>query len=424
MPSFLRDPARLYFALRLATGFVMAATFTTSAIYRINVGHLSPFQLVLVGTVLELSVFLFEIPTGVVADSYSRRASLIIGFAIIGVGFAFEGAIARVETILLAQVIWALGYTFTSGATEAWLMDEAGEARGEHALIRSAQFAPLGSLLGIGCGAGLAALNLRIPYFVGGAGMVLISLALLAAMRETNFTPAPRSERGNFHTAWTTFRNGLGVVRGRHVLILIMLISVGQGLWSEAFDRLWELQFLQHFAFPFRADLNPVIWFGIINAIGLILGIGVIEVVRRVIRGRDATVLAASLGLSTAAMGVGLATFALAGSFALGVGSYLTVRIIYRMLDPLLVAWLNRGLERHVRATVISMYGQMNAFGQVTGGPVVGLIGSLAGVRAALFVSSLVLIPVVGLYGLATRASRRELDNATTDPGTEASASP
>jgi DHA3 family tetracycline resistance protein-like MFS transporter len=150
----------------------------------------------------------------------------------------------------------------------------------------------------------------------------------------------------------------------------------------------------------------------------------VIEVVRRVIRGRDATVLAASLGLSTAAMGVGLATFALAGSFALGVGSYLTVRIIYRMLDPLLVAWLNRGLERHVRATVISMYGQMNAFGQVTGGPVVGLIGSLAGVRAALFVSSLVLIPVVGLYGLATRASRRELDNATTDPGTEASASP
>jgi DHA3 family tetracycline resistance protein-like MFS transporter len=288
-------------------------------------------------------------------------------------------------------------------------MDEAGEERGEHALLRAAQFAPIGSLTGIALGASLAAVSLRIPYFVAAAGMVIISLALLATMRETNFTPTPKSERGTFHGAWQTFRGGLDVVRGRTVLVLIMLISVGQGLWSEAFDRLWELQFLENLRpFPLRDDLDPVLWFGVINGVGLILGIGVIEAIRRIIRGRDATVLAASLGVSTAAMGIGLATFALAGSFALGVGAYLTVRIIYRMLDPLLVAWLNRGMQRNVRATVISMYGQMNAFGQITGGPVVGLIGSLAGVRTALFVSSLVLIPVVGLYALAVRATRRE----------------
>ena len=81
MPFSLHGPARLYIALRLSTAFVMATAFTTSAIYRIDVGDLSPFQLVLVGTVLELSVFLFEVPTGVVADTYSRRLSLIIGFA-------------------------------------------------------------------------------------------------------------------------------------------------------------------------------------------------------------------------------------------------------------------------------------------------------------------------------------------------------
>ena len=410
MPFSLHGPARLYIALRLPTAFVMATAFTTSAIYRIDVGDLSPFQLVLVGTVLELSVFLFEVPTGVVADTYSRRLSLIIGFAVIGIGLAIEGAFAFVGAILFAQVIWALGYTFTSGATEAWLMDEAGEEAGEQALLRAAQFAPVGSLIGIALGASLAAVSLRIPYFFGAGGMALISLALLAIMREANFTPTPKSERGTFYDGWQTFQSGLDVVRSRSVLVLIMLISVGQGLWSEAFDRLWELQFLENLApFPFRADLNPVLWFGIINGAGLILGIGAIEIMRRIIRGRDATVLAASLGVSATAMGIGLATFALAGSFALGVGAYLTVRIIYRMLDPLLIAWLNRGMERTVRATVISMYGQMNAFGQITGGPVVGLIGSLAGVRTALFVSSLVLIPVVGLYGLATRASRKEL---------------
>jgi DHA3 family tetracycline resistance protein-like MFS transporter len=130
---------------------------------------------------------------------------------------------------------------------------------------------------------------------------------------------------------------------------------------------------------------------------------------RRIIRGRDATVLAGSLTVTTAAMAVGLAAFALAGSFALGVGAYLTVRIIYRMETPLTYAWLNRGLEPRVRATVLSMHGQMNAIGQVGGGPIVGLIGSLAGVRWALFVSAIILIPVTALYGLAVRATAREV---------------
>ena len=409
MPSFHRDPARLYIALRIATAFVMATAFTTSAIYRINLGELSPLQLVLVGTVLELSVFLFEVPTGVLADTYSRRLSMIIGFAIIGVGLVVEGSIATFETILLAQVIWALGYTFTSGATEAWLMDEAGEAAGENALLRSAQFAPLGALTGIALGAGLAAMSLRLPYFIGGAGMFCVAAALFLTMRETNFHPAPSTERNTFRRGFETFTAGLGVVRGRTVLLLLMAISIGQGLWSEAFDRLWELQFLEQWEFPFAADFDPVLWFGAINIAGLLLGIGVIEVMRRIIRGRDATVLAASLAITTAAMAVGLAAFALAGSFALGVGAYLTVRIIYRMETPLTYAWLNRGLESRVRATVLSMHGQMNAIGQVGGGPIVGLIGSLAGVRWALFVSAIILIPVTALYGLAVRATAREV---------------
>jgi DHA3 family tetracycline resistance protein-like MFS transporter len=47
--------------------------------------------LVLVGTVLEPSVFIFEIPTGIVADVYSRRLSIIIGQVLIGLGFMVEG---------------------------------------------------------------------------------------------------------------------------------------------------------------------------------------------------------------------------------------------------------------------------------------------------------------------------------------------
>ena len=87
-------------------------------------GRAQPFELLLVGTVLEGSIFLFEIPTGVVADVRSRRMSIIIGLILIGTGFAFEGAIPLFATVLIAQVIWGVGYTFISGAREAWIADE------------------------------------------------------------------------------------------------------------------------------------------------------------------------------------------------------------------------------------------------------------------------------------------------------------
>jgi DHA3 family tetracycline resistance protein-like MFS transporter len=79
---------------------------------------LNPHQLVLVGSVLALAVFAFATPTGVVADIVSRRFAVVYGVARIGVGLAIQ-AVPIFPVIRLAQVLWGLGLTFTSGATEA-----------------------------------------------------------------------------------------------------------------------------------------------------------------------------------------------------------------------------------------------------------------------------------------------------------------
>ncbi|HET8558834.1 MAG TPA: hypothetical protein VFL58_16125, partial [Gaiellaceae bacterium] len=63
----------LTFGLRMPTWVVMA-------VYLVRTLHLSPLQLVLMGTAMEGAVFLFEVPTGVVADTYSRKLSLILGY--------------------------------------------------------------------------------------------------------------------------------------------------------------------------------------------------------------------------------------------------------------------------------------------------------------------------------------------------------
>src|SRR6476646_10698118 len=89
--------------------------FTVTALYRLQTVGLDPLQLVLVGTVLEGSCFLFEVPTGVVADTFRRRLSVLIGVALLGGGEILEGSIPAYWAVLLAQVIAGLGYTFLSG---------------------------------------------------------------------------------------------------------------------------------------------------------------------------------------------------------------------------------------------------------------------------------------------------------------------
>ena len=118
------DAYRVFLALSFGQRLAFYTFSTMSMVYQVSVVGLNPLQLVLVGTVVEASYFLFEIPTGVVADVYSRRLSILIGLVLTGISFIVVGAIPHFDTILLAQVIWGMGATFLSGATQAWIADE------------------------------------------------------------------------------------------------------------------------------------------------------------------------------------------------------------------------------------------------------------------------------------------------------------
>jgi DHA3 family tetracycline resistance protein-like MFS transporter len=136
-------PLVVYFAFSSTSSALYALIFTVNLLYYIFVAKLNPLQLVLVGTALEASIFIFEIPTGVVADSLSRRLSVVIGVFLIGIAFLVNGTWPVFWVILVAQVLWALGYTFTSGATQAWISDEIGEENAGLAFIRGARWDPL-----------------------------------------------------------------------------------------------------------------------------------------------------------------------------------------------------------------------------------------------------------------------------------------
>jgi len=74
--------------------------------------------------------------------------------------------------------------------------------------------------------------------------------------------------------------------------------------------------------------------------------------------------------------------------------------------NPLMEAWINQHTESGLRATVLSIQGQADAFGQIAGGPVVGAVGHFSSVRMAITISALMLVPILGVLRRSSRPER------------------
>jgi DHA3 family tetracycline resistance protein-like MFS transporter len=401
------NPFALYLTLEFAASLLFSLIFTVSQLYYVTLVQLSPLQLVLVGTILEGSVFLFEIPTGVLADVKSRRLSIIVGYVIMGLGFVVEGAFPFFWTVALAQVIWGLGYTFTSGATQAWLADEIGEDRAGEAYLRGAQAARVGALVAIPLSVALGTLSINLPIVLGGALMLLLALFLALTMTEAGFEPTPPEDRSTWGLMLKTVRDAWNLARRQPILWFLLAIGLFYGLYSEGFDRLWTPHLLENFTLPGMDEVEPVVWFGVIRGVLLLVSLGATEVARRRVDTQHALSMARALLLNAVGIILALVGFALVRSFWLAISLFWLIGALRSVAGPLQTAWYNLLIDdRRVRATLFSVSGQVDAIGQIAGGPGVGAIGNRS-LRAALLTSALILSPVLPLYALAIRRSQR-----------------
>jgi DHA3 family tetracycline resistance protein-like MFS transporter len=402
-----RSAYAVYLVSEFTIAVLFSMMFTVDAVYQVEMVGLNALQLVLVGTTLEIAAFLFEVPTGVVADVFSRRLSIIIGMFIMGLGFVVEGSFPFFAPILLAQVMWALGYTFTSGATEAWIADEVGEEQAGKAFLRAGQIGAIGSLLGILPGVLIGLLGVNIPIVLGGALLMAWGVVLIVIMPETSFKPTPREDRNTFQSMIHTFKTGLRVVRDKPALINILTIGFILGLYSEGFDRLWTPHLLNDITLPAVGHLAPVVWMGVIRGIGMVIGIGITEVVQRRVDTAKHGPVARAVLILIGGMVAGLLVFALTNNFLIAVIAFWAFAGLRRTLGPLYTAWVNQHAESTVRATVISMSSQIDALGQILGGPIVGVIGLALGIPVSLTICAVVLATALPLLIRTIKIDRR-----------------
>ncbi len=412
---------RAFYTLEFGQALAFSLAYTLYTVYLVQTAGLNPLQLTLVGTALEVTYFLFEIPTGVVADVYSRRLSIVVGLGLLGAGLVLTGATPVFAVILIAQVVMGIGYTFMSGATTAWLAGEMGEAEVGPILIRAGQVARVGSLIGIGASVAVAGLGLHLTYLIAGGVMLALCVAMGLGMPEHEFRPAPR-QGGPWADSWRGFRAGAAAVGTAPLLLILCGVEVFMGMSQEGFDRLGQAHFLENFTFPSLGRLPAYTWFAILGVAGTVISLVVVEPLRPRLERLAARPGWVALGLLAFDGLVALASivFVITGSFWLAAAAALVRDVGFALGEPMFQTWLAQNTSPETRATAISTVGLAHAFGEIGGGPLIGSVSTVAGLRVGLGLATVLLLPALPFYLLAARRQ------ASPGPGApdRASASP
>lgn len=399
-----RQAYPVYLIMSAVLAFLTSMSWIVKPVYYVLTVHMNPLQLVLIGTVLEVSYFLFQVPTGLFADARSRRLSIIIGLLLEGAGLLVQGLVPVFGAIILLEAGRGLGAAFRDGAEEAWLSDELGPERFGQSLVRGSQVGQVAGIVGTITGVALASLRLNLPIVLGGLLFLPFAIFLVIVMPERGFRPARHVGRIGRQVMAGALWKSVRLIRGSSVLFLVLAIGVIFGSFSEGFDRLWQAHFLIDFRLPSPDHLRPVAWFGVFTIGPALLSLPAMEIVRRYVDLNSHIAVARALFAVNAVLIVSVVTFGLAASFALAVGAFFLASVMRGIQSPVYTAWLNQSVtDSDIRATVLSLCMQADSVGQFAGGPIIGVIGTIFSLRAAVTAAGAALTAALPLYAWAIR---------------------
>jgi MFS family permease len=406
------DPARLFLWSGLLWHAAVRA-YWVSLVVRMTVDlQLSSLELVLVGTAMELALLLAEVPTGVVADTVSRKWSVVVGFAVVGSAQMGAGLVESFPSLVISQILWGIGYTFRSGADTAWITDELGSAAAVESLVlRRARLQMVVSVAAIAGGAGLARLtSLSTSVVLAGGTLLVTGSALGLLMGETGFQPR-RAAEGQLCSSATSPSSplSLGVFRATMVdgarailsnrsLRILLAALMLSGLASEAVDRL-DIRRLDQLGLSARYDEILVV--GVIAASEAALGALLLWWTESRLTGSQ---VVPGLALLLALSAVGIATLGLVAVLPLASLGLVVQGGVRSAAAPLQLTWANAQAPSEVRATVLSFVEQANSIGEISGGVVLGTVAAVTTVPTAL-ACSVVLILAAALTAVRATAT-------------------
>jgi MFS family permease len=416
MPPTARTVQRTYLVLTLLTTLSASFIWGVNTLFLLDAG-LSNTEAFAANAAFTLGMVLFEVPTGVVADTRGRRLSFLLGAATLLLSTLLYVVMWNVRAPFLgwaaASILLGLGFTFFSGATEAWLVDglkaTGFEGSLESVFGRGQTVAGVAMLGGSVAGGFIAQLSdLSVPYLIRAAMLGLTLVVAWRFMHDVGFTPD--REIGPVQAIRNVVDGAVdGGFRNPPVRWLMLAAPFSAGVGIFAFYAM-QPYLLQLYGDPSAygvAGLAAAIVAGAQIAGGLL-----VARVRRLFRLRtDALLLGAVLSVGM------LAAIGLASSFALVLVLLTVWCLVFAMGSPFRQAFINGVIPSEQRATVLSFDSLMSSAGGVVAQPALGRVADVSGYGASYLVSAAISALSIPFVLLARR------ERAPSDPVEETPAS-
>jgi MFS family permease len=409
-------------------------TLSTSLIWSINTlfllsAGLSLSMVFIVNASYTAAQMICEVPTGVIADTLGRKVSFLLSVGTLLVSTIIYVLSAQlhwgVPGFVVGSVLIGLGYTFQTGAVDAWMVDAlafTGMEKDSQEQTLSRVFALSGAVSGavlvVGplLGGLLGQVSLYLPYYLRAAALGLTFVAVVIMMKEIGFTPRTLTLR-SFGTEtrsiasagirhgwrsrvvrpllWVSLVQGLFFAYGFYSLSPYLLQLIGKNyIWltGAVFSFFSLASILGNFSIRWgvmkRRDGSPrsapkaLAVIGLVSS-GIIGAIGVVGIV------------------APKLMGVGL------GSFFVVAALWVCVGYLFGLAGPVGSAYLNQYIPSAQRATVLSLSSLFGDAGGVAGQPTLGIAAQTFGIAPTWVVSGFVLLAVAPLYRMSGRAAEK-----------------
>jgi len=351
-----------------------------ASVYLVTDANLSASQLLLIGVGQAIIAFIFELPAGVLADTISRKWSLIISHILMGIAMIATGLVTDFRLLVITQMLWGVSWTFASGADVAWITDELNEPkRISGVLVKSERAKLIGAAVGIvGLGILAALTNRSVAMIVAGSAMFLLSVYILFRFREQNFVPTSTKR---WLASWSILKQGIMLAfRSRTILVIFAATFLING--AASVGRLYQRRLVD-----VGLPSDPVIWFAVLGILTLLLGAIALRIIERHIDGTKTPWISYILACMVGVVGLVVLAFVpekISGSVAILLVAGFAVPI-GRTMGTILV---NQKTSSSVRATVHSLLAQAKYLGEIILGLVIAVVAGLLGISMAFLVSA------------------------------------
>jgi MFS family permease len=360
-----------YLLLLLGNTLAASLIWGINTIFLLDAG-LSNLEAFAANAFFTAGMVLFEVPTGIVADTVGRRASYLLGTLTLAASTLLYVLLWRIKAPFwqwaVVSILIGLGFTFFSGAVEAWLVDAltATGFTGElESVFARGQIVSGGAMLAGSVAGGFIAeqTSLGVPFVLRGAILVVMFAVAFRLMKDVGFTPVrgarPLPEMRRIATASIDYGWRVPAVKW----LMVEALATG-GVAIYAFYA------LQPYLLELYGDPNAYQIAGLVAAIvaaAQILGGLAAPRIRRLFRRRTSALIAtASLSAVT------LALIGTVDSFWAVLGLIVVWGLLFAASQPIRQTYLNGLIPSRQRATILSFDSMMGSTGGVWAQPVLG----------------------------------------------------